>query len=380
MLPMLTTDIYVVSLPELVAHFQVQRSTVVFTLASYMLGYAMSLLLAGVFSDQFGRRPVILVGLSVCCLASIGCTLSDTIYELILFRFVQGLGIGCGTLLARVVVRDMYDFKNQISVLSKLSAVLALSPTIGPSIGAFLSDVWGWKAPFYFCSGVALAGLVLSASTLSESLRPEDRAAFSLRRTVRLYGDLLTSPHFLSYSLIISFGWAVYFSFVASSPFVFRGVFELSQFECAVLFGAIMILYSVGTQIARRLSSRVSVVSLLCAASIALFVACQLVLALSARQGHLVTFAATVSLVLMSVGVIFPLTQAEVVRPYKNQVGAVSGLFYCIEMVFGAATGWLVGTYSDSPLEVLGLIFSVSSLAVLLISLARFRKASVEFS
>jgi DHA1 family bicyclomycin/chloramphenicol resistance-like MFS transporter len=371
-LPMLATDIYLPSLPQVEGELNASHAAVMLTLTAYMIGYALSLILSGLASDRYGRRIVIMVGISMYCISSLACAVSSSIESLVIFRFLQALGGGCGTLLARVVVRDMYDQQNQVRVLSYLSAGLALSPTLGPIIGGYLAVALGWRSPFVFLAAFSCVAWVMTLLLLNETHPAEKRHPVTLPAILKLYSELLRHRAFISYTLIISLAWSVYFSFLASSSFILQKIFGLSPIAYGVIFALTISGYIVGTIVTRKQIGRRSIDGMIKGASMVMLMATSL-LALSTFLGgqNLTVMMVLIAVALAGVGVIFPTTQAAVMRPFPSNVGLVAGMFYAMEMFFGALTSLILGHVSSTT-SALSMTVVMFGAALLMFLVVRF--------
>jgi MFS transporter, DHA1 family, multidrug resistance protein len=344
-LPMLATDIYLPALPFLQESFSTNQANVMLTLSAYMIGYSSSLMLSGVVSDRYGRRPIILIGIAIFTAASIACIFIESIYGLILLRFMQAFGGGSGTLLARVVVRDSFDCNNQVRILSYLSAGLALSPTVGPILGGFLVESVGWRGPFVFIAAFSLVILSLAFLFLRES-HPDCKKKLSLFDTLQQLRLLCSNREFLAYTLIISLAWSIYFSFIASSSFLLQQYFELGPIAYGFSFSLVIIGYISGTIFTRKCSAHRSLNSLIRWSSTLVLFASILMLLFSAWEAiNLFFLLLLVAFILFGVGAIFPATQVAVMRPFKSNFGLIAGSFYAIEMFFGAVAGAILGLF-----------------------------------
>lgn len=367
-LPMLATDIYLPSLPQVAVDLAANHATVMLTLTAYMIGYAFSLVLSGMASDRYGRRPVIMLGITLFCVSSFACAFADSITTLISFRFLQALGGGCGTLLARVVVRDLFDYSNQVRVLSYLSAGLALSPTLGPILGGYLATAFGWRAPFFFVAALSCVAWLVTFFLLKETCPVENRHRISVSSVLTQYRMLLTHRTFIAYTLIISLAWSVYFSFLASSSFILQKIFGLSQIEFGFAFALVIAGYVAGTIVTRKQIGRRSIDGLIRGASLALVLSTSLIVTVAwSNSPNLFLLLFLVAVALAGVGVIFPTTQAAVMQPFSKNVGLVAGLFYATEMSFGAITSWTLGHFrGDSPLP-MSIVMAVSAMLLFII-------------
>ena len=120
------------------------------TLSAYLFGFAVMNLFHGALSDSFGRRPVVLGGLAVFILASVGCALSQHIGALVFFRAVQGMSAGAGIVVSRAVIRDMFPPADAQRVMSQVTIYFGVAPAIAPMVGGWLFVHAGWHTIFWF--------------------------------------------------------------------------------------------------------------------------------------------------------------------------------------------------------------------------------------
>ena len=172
----------------------------------------------GPLSDRFGRRPVLLVGLAAFVVGSVACALAPSIGTLIVARIVQSVGAAAGMVLARAIVRDLYDRERSASVIAYLTMAMVVAPMLAPTIGAVLIDLASWRAIFSWQPAV---GVVLIWQTGRHAGR-DAPAGGAPHRLVPLWpapAPLLRIPAFLAYALQSTFAIAVFFSFIAGAPY-----------------------------------------------------------------------------------------------------------------------------------------------------------------
>jgi len=188
------------------------------TLSAYLFGFAFMNLFHGALSDSFGRRPVVLWGLAVFTIASIGCALSQSIGQLVLFRALQGLSTGAGIVVSRAVIRDMFPPAEAQKVMSQVTIYFGVAPAIAPIVGGFLFVHAGWHSIFWFLVGVGVILFVANWKLLPETLHVEQRQPFEVRNLLRGYWQLCSDPRFLLLALASGVPFNGMFLYVLSAP------------------------------------------------------------------------------------------------------------------------------------------------------------------
>ena len=188
------------------------------TLSAYLLGFAALNLFHGALSDSFGRRPVVLGGLAVFTLASVGCALSESIASLVAFRALQGMAAGAGVVVSRAIIRDMFPPSEAQRVMSQVTIFFGVAPAIAPIVGGHVFVQLGWHAIFWVLAVVGLLLLVLNARLLPESLAPGDRQSFAPGPLMRGYLQLVRNPRFVLLVFASGVPFNGMFLYVLSAP------------------------------------------------------------------------------------------------------------------------------------------------------------------
>jgi MFS transporter, DHA1 family, multidrug resistance protein len=253
----LTMSIYTPVMPSVGADLGAGSDSVKLTLTTYMLGFAVGQLFYGPMSDRYGRRPVLLVGVSFFIATTLACSLAPSIGSLIGLRVLQGLGAASGAVLSRALTRDAYSAHEMPVVMSWISLGMNISPSIGPTLGGFLGEWLSWRATFWFVGGFGLVLLLVSALGLAETNRHRS-AQVDLGSLLRGSGEMLSDRHFLGYVLTLGFAMAINFGMLAGAPFILQDRLGFSPQE----FGLISLLsiggFTAGTFTNNRLVGRVA--------------------------------------------------------------------------------------------------------------------------
>ncbi|MDT8989643.1 multidrug effflux MFS transporter [Curvibacter sp. APW13] len=192
------------------------------TLSAYLFAFAFMSLFHGAISDSVGRRPVVLWGLAVFTLASVGCALSQTIGQLIFFRAMQGLSTGAGIVISRAIIRDMFPPDQAQKVMSQVTIFFGVAPAIAPMVGGWLLVQVSWHAIFWFLSAIGVALWLAIYRLLPETLHEEQRQSFHPSNLLAGYWQLGSDPRFLLLALASGIPFNGMFLYVLSAP-VFLG-------------------------------------------------------------------------------------------------------------------------------------------------------------
>lgn len=211
--------IFVPALPETARDLHATAAMVELTISLYILGLAVGQLVYGPLSDRFGRRPTLLLGLSLFTLASVAGLFAPNAHMLVAARFFQGLGGCAGLLLARAIIRDTSRANEAARRLALVNVLVTAGPAIAPLIGAALSGLWGWRTILVGLTALGVANFVLAWRILPET-RP-DALFVSASKYARDYVGLLRSPQFLGYALGGACATTALYAFIACAPFIF---------------------------------------------------------------------------------------------------------------------------------------------------------------
>jgi DHA1 family bicyclomycin/chloramphenicol resistance-like MFS transporter len=343
----MSIDMYLPALPALERYFATDTASVQHTLASFFLGLAAGQLLYGPLADKYGRRPPLYFGLVLYVVASVACAVAPGIDMLIGLRFLQALSGCAGMVVARAVVRDLYDRQESARVYSILLMVMGIAPIVAPLAGGYLLQWLGWRSIFWVLALFGIACLVAVKLGLPETLS-RDLPRIPLSRALANYCTLLGDRRFLGYALSGGFGQAGMFAYIAGSPFVFIDLYGLPAQAYGWVFGLNAAGIVVFTQANRRLLLRHDADRLLEFGNLAGFSMGLLLLAAAATNaagfaGILVPLFFIVSLR----GLTFPNASAGAMAPFPEKAGSASGLLGSLQFAIAAIAAVTVGALHD---------------------------------
>jgi len=338
-----TTDLYLPALPALTDGFGAPMAQAQLTLSALLLAFGLSQLLWGPLSDRFGRRPVLLLGLSAYTLAAVGSALASSMALLIVWRTVQGAAMGAAVMGARAVVRDLYQPEMGARVMSKGLSGLGLIACISPPLGGLISDFFGWRAALLVLAVFGAMTLGVVALRFTETVQHKNPLALQPRTVLRAWADIVRHPTFLAYTLLGTASYAVLFTVLASSSFVFIKVLGMGKTAYGLAMFSTAFAYLVGTFLCRRLLPRFGVRRAVALAGAMSLTGGTLVGGLALAGWHNPwAILLPLYLVMMAHGVHQPCSQSAAVGPFPQSAGAASALNgFSMMLAAFAVGGWL---------------------------------------
>ncbi|HIG35630.1 MAG TPA: MFS transporter [Gammaproteobacteria bacterium] len=344
--------------------YQAPYSTVQFIISAYLLGLASSMPLVGFLSDKIGRRPVLISGLILFVIASIFCSTTDSLNSLIFWRVIQGIGASVGSVMARAMIRDVSNASETARSLSRVTAIMGISPMIAPVIGGIGYQIFGNPNGIFIITA-AIGILVLTAILL---LLPETRNAALVESTSKepwsdKYRYLLGSKVFVGSSLIYAFTTGAFFAILAVASTVFYNDLGIDSAGFGFIWSCLTILYTVSAFMAGTLSSKYGLMKVLLFGVLLNVIAGLLFYSL-VKVFDVTLISVIVPLVIMffAHGYIVPMSLAQAVSARPEIAGSSSGLSSALGLVIGGMFSVLSGLVFDGRLLPIALIVSASTI------------------
>jgi MFS transporter, DHA1 family, multidrug resistance protein len=337
-------DMYLPGLPEIAREFNTDMAAAQQTLAVFFLGLSLGQIFYGPISDRLGRRRPLIFGCLLYSAACIGCALAPSMGSLIVMRFAQALGGCAGVVIARSVVRDLFDQTESARMYSLLMLVLGVAPITAPLIGGQLLLFFGWRSIFLALFGFGVLCLLLVYFVLPETLPVERRAQTGLGVALRTYGSLLVDGRYMGYALAGGLASAGMFAYIAGSPFVFIELNGVAPEHFGLIFGTNAIGLIAASQLNRWLLNYYTTGQILTAA-LAFTAASSLFLVVVAATGFggFVGLLVVLFFTIASTGFVGPNSTAAAMAPYAARAGSAAALLGSVQFACGAAAGSLVG-------------------------------------
>lgn len=344
----MSIDMYLPAFPQMARDLGVPLGTVQLSISAFLFGSAAGQLFYGPLADRWGRRRPLLCGLALYVVSAVGCACVRTGEGLLFWRVVMAVGGGAGMVIARAVVRDLYDTAEAARMFSLLMLVMGAAPILAPIAGGQLLLITGWRGIFGFLGVFGLISLVAAAAGLPESLPAERRIRRNFTEMTAIYGYLLRNRHFVRYAITLGCVAGINFAYISGAPYLFIELHGVSPQQFGLFFGANAFGLIGASQVNRRLLRRFSAQRILNAALTVNSVAAFL-LTVAGMTGY-GGFPAQVILIfvcLSMTGLLYPNVTALALAPFDKAAGSASALLGTIQYTLGATAGALVGMFHN---------------------------------
>lgn len=355
--------------PAMAEHFGVGKLAMQQTISVYMLAYAGMSLFHGAISDAIGRKPVILGGVAVFAVSSVGCALASDFSLLLLFRAVQGLSAGVGLIIGRAVVRDLYQDEMAQRLMSQISMIFGLAPAVAPVVGGWIVAVAPWQGIFWFLALFGVAVWVAVALWLPETHPPAERTRLHPIGFLRGNLGMLGNPTYMRLAFAATLNFSALFLYISSAPAFVLDLLGLNAQQFGWFFIPTISGMMLGAYFSGRLAGRVDGSRL---AAIG-FVVCGLAVAMNLGYNLLAAAPrapwAVLPLMVNAFGValVFPVLSLAMLDMYPRRRGAASSMHAFISLGFNAVVAGLISawvSYAALPLAATAAV--LSALAFLL--------------
>ena len=363
----LSVDMYSPSLPAIARAFGATDAHIQLSVSAYLIGFAVGQIGYGPLSDRFGRKPVIVTALVIYIAAGVGCLASASADMLILARCLQAIGASGAIVLARAVVRDLYEGAHAGRELSLMSAIMAFAPILAPLIGGFLQTGFGWQASFILLAAFGVCAALATAFLLPETLPESRRTSLAPRALLASYKSFLVDRSFRAHLGIVCFAYAGLFAWISGSPFILQGYYGLSAFGFGMAFAIGSMGYMVGTTIAARTVVRRGLDRTLGLGCATLAAGGLLMIAALAVFPHqAAALVLPIAVYLAGLGLTLPQGIAGALMPFPHRAGTASSLLGFIQQSSSALVGVGIGHTLSGPWPLAATIALVGVLALVM--------------
>lgn len=350
------------AIPIVRESFDISTGTAQLTLSLSMFSIALATLIYGPLSDRYGRRPVMLTGICITVLGSILCMMAGSIEWLIAGRIVQAAGGAVGLVLARAIVRDVYDAGESAGIIATLVMVMVVMPMISPLVGGELMVRYDWHSIFYLVAFISVLMFAVMYRNLPETLAMPVPFTGTLNM-IKGFAGLFRSRVFTAYAFSTAFISVVFFTFISAAPEVMVSVLNRPPDEYGYYFIMVPAAFMTGNFLARKLSQRMGIHRMITLGSrlCLLGISVAILLQIAGLQHPLALFM-PVAFATLGNGISLPNAQAGAINEFPQMAGSASGLTGFLQMALSALAAQLVALLFNGTVYPMLLLMLAGSL------------------
>ncbi|MCQ6358098.1 multidrug effflux MFS transporter [Bacillus cereus] len=359
--PQISETIYTPSLPDISKALHVSNNEVQLTLSVYFAGFALGVFFLGWLSDIIGRRPAMLLGIVVYGVGSFLCFIASSIEFLLLSRFIQAFGASAGSVVTQTILRESVDGHKRHVMFAQISAVIAFTPAIGPLIGGFLDQMFGFKIVFLslvvMSVGIFLYTFVSLPETKTDTVTDKINVFLVAKR-------LITNPKVVTYGLLIGGANGVLFSYYAEAPFIFIEYFQLSPSMYGFLGIVVASASIIGAKVSKRLLPMYKLEKIIYIGCIVMTggaIVLSVITSIRSNPNilYMIGFLVAMFILLLGIGIALPNCLSLALVDFQNVIGTAGALFSLGYYIIVTLTIWGMSQLHTGSLVVMPLYFLV---------------------
>lgn len=343
----LALHMYFPALPAVKAEFGISVGTAQLTVSLVMLAMAFCTLAYGGLSDRFGRRPVLLSGLSLFTAGAVVCWLAPDIWTFLAGRLLQAGGAACGVVLARAIARDIFGMERLPQIIALLTAAYVLGPLLAPVAGGFLVDGLGWRT--LFAAAAVVGGAILFAvfAVLPETKAPV-RAGDGTLGVIAAYGKLLRVPRFIGLVLVPGLISGAFFTLSTAISFLALDVLHRSATDYGLWFIVLPVGFMAGSFVSARVGARATTRTMvMTGTSIAVLTVMTQIALLATGPMTMETLFIPGAFLGFAQGIAMPYAQTGAIAIDTGLAGTAAGAVVFAQVFFPAILQQLAGSFAD---------------------------------
>lgn len=365
--PQISETIFTPSLPDLSDALNVSNSSVQLTLSIYFIGFAIGVFCWGWLSDFIGRRPAMLGGLIFYSIGSFMCLYAETITFLLVSRFIQAFGAATGSIITQTILRESVSGSKRHAMFAQISAVIAFTPAVGPLIGGWVDQAFGFRAVFFVLVAMSILLFIYAYFRLPETTDKSMRKRITIFPVVR---RIISSPRVLAFGLLIGGINGVLFSYYAEAPFIFIDHFNLSPGIYGFLGIMVALSSIIGAMISKRLINKYQPEKVIHLGCLVMTVGALLLLIVSTLPLPnivlLISILVTIFITLLGSGIALPNCLSLALVNFQDVIGTAGAIFslgyYLLVSVITSGMSFL----HNGSLIIMPLYFFILSMILLL--------------
>lgn len=342
----LSIDLYLPAFPSMAKIFNTDIGHIQVSISVFFAGFAFGQLLWGPLSDKKGRKPMLYCGLLLFMIGATAIYFTSDIYVLWAMRFLQAFGGSAGIVIGRAIIIDLYDKHKAVTIFSQQSQISGIAPIVAPLLGSVFLKLWGWNGSFAFLCIMGLITFFMVYKYIPETNTrvslPDDEILDEkgLKDQLKM---IISNRDFINSTMVGSIAFASLIIYISNAPFLFMEIHGFSSSVFSFIFAFNSLALITAAYITPKLIKRISNSTLLFAATVILLGVCTLHILIAAENLSVALEIAMLYLSLLAIGILFPITSAHALSPFKEGRGTAAALLGFMQLMVTFLMSALLG-------------------------------------
>ncbi|WP_165790436.1 multidrug effflux MFS transporter [Chryseobacterium sp. MYb7] len=364
----LSIDLYLPAFPSMAKIFNTDIGHIQVSISVFFAGFAFGQLLWGPLSDKKGRKPMLYCGLLLFIIGTTAIYFTSDIYVLWAMRFLQAFGGSAGIVIGRAIIIDLYDKHKAVTIFSQQSQISGIAPIVAPLLGSVFLKFWGWNSSFAFLCIMGLITFFMVYKYVPETntrIHLSDDEMLDEKGLKDQLKMIISNKDFINSTMVGSIAFASLIIYISNAPFLFMEIHGFSSSTFSFIFAFNSLALITAAYITPKLIKRISNSTLLFAATIVLLVVCTLHILIAAENLSVALEIAMLYLSLLAIGILFPITSAHALSPFKEGRGTAAALLGFMQLMVTFLISGLIGFLeADSIIPMVGTRSAMALIAV----------------
>ncbi|EEL50175.1 Drug resistance transporter, Bcr/CflA [Bacillus cereus Rock3-44] len=357
--PQISETIYTPSLPDISKALHVSNNAMQLTLSIYFAGFALGVFYWGWLSDIIGRRSAMISGIVTYGVGSLLCYLANSIEFLLISRFIQAFGASTGSVVTQTILRESVNGHKRHVMFAQISAVIAFTPAIGPLIGGWMDQIFGFRSVFLTLVLMSIGLLVCTCMNLPETCTNVTAKKINIFSIIK---RMIQVPKVITFGVLIGGTNGILFSYYAEAPFIFIEYFMLSPGVFGFLGIVVAFASVIGAQISKRLllayqPEKIIYIGCIVMIGGATLLSIVTFTGTSANMIYMSLFLIALFILLLGIGIALPNCLSLALVDFQDVIGTAGAIFSLGYYVIVTITIWGMSQLHTGSLLVMPVYF-----------------------
>lgn len=369
----MSTDLYLPALPNMVNTFNTDISTLNLTITFFFIFYAIGMLFWGPLSDKYGRRKILLIGMTFYCIGSLLCANSGSVETLIISRIIQATGSGAAVSVSTAMMKDVYTGKKLVAMLAVVQSIAMTTPVIAPVIGSFILRYTSWHGIFWTLTAVSILAII-GGLLLEETL-----LNYSTQKITQVFGNLKTvskNPGFSLLVFIFSITTLPMMAYITMSSYIYIDGFKVPDQIYSYFYACTAVFLIIGPMLYVKLSKKFNSNKIITIDFIVLILSGILLITVGDKSPYI--FALSLIPAMLCGNMLRPPSTNLMLAQQNDNIGSASSLISFFNTIMGSVGMFLITLNFGNKIVTIGFMYLIVAIISLILWILLHKKPFIK--